>query len=99
MRKRLHRIWQGLCNTNRYVLSSGLFLLWMLTLAEVDIIRIAETRFEKNSIEAEIQRTEATIRSLDDQVAELRDHPEAKERHAREQYYMHKSNEDVYVFR
>lgn len=98
----LERIEAGrdwLRNVNRYLLASGLFLIWMCTFAEVDVLRMVQTRWERQRIEDRITETQADIQRLDERLAELHSLPGAKERHAREQYYMHKSNEDVFVFR
>lgn len=99
MRDRFHDIFDRLRDTNRYVLALGVYVIWMGTLAEVDIFRMVGTRMERRHIESRIVETKEEIQSLDIQLAEIRQNPEAKERHAREAYYMHRSNEDVYVFR
>ncbi len=95
---RFKAILDRILGMNRYALAFGLFVLWTATLAEVDIFRMLDTRMERNQVENRIEATQDAIRSLDEQLAEIRERPEAKERHAREHYYMHKSNEDVYVF-
>ncbi len=98
MRDRLWDIWDRIRYSNRYVLAFGLFLLWMSTMAEVDVFRMINTRLERNHIQARIGETADLIDELDLQLEEIRTDPAAKERYARESYYMHKSQEDVYVF-
>lgn len=99
MRNRFYAIWDRILDTNRYALSAGLFAIWMCTFAQVDVVRMAQTRMERNRIEERIQHTETAIQHLDEQVAQLKDNPLSKEQHARESYFMHKPNEDVYIFR
>lgn len=99
MRDKFWDIYDRIRSSNRYLLAFGLFVVWMSTMAEVDVFRMINTRLERNHIEARIAETEADIQQLDDQLAEIQRDPSAKERHAREAYYMHKVNEDVYVFR
>lgn len=98
MRARINAILDRILGINRYALAFGLFVLWTATLAEVDVFRMLHTRMERNQVEHRIEATENAIHLLDEQLAEIRENPAAKERHAREHYYMHKSNEDVYVF-
>ncbi|MCH1575380.1 MAG: septum formation initiator family protein [Flavobacteriales bacterium] len=98
MRDRLWELWDRIRYSNRYGLAFGLFLLWMSTMAEVDVFRMINTRLERNHIQARITETEDLIDNLDLQLEEIRTDPSAKERYARESYYMHKPQEDVYVF-
>ena len=98
MRDRLWETWDRIRYSNRYALAFGLFLIWMSTIAEVDVFRMIDTRMERHHIENRITETEGLIQGLDLQLEEIRTDPAAKERYARESYYMHKSNEDVYVF-
>ena len=99
IRDTLYGLYDRLLEVNRYALAFGLFVLWMCTLAEVGVFRMVETQLERQTIEARIAETQGAIATLDAEIAELDALPGAKETHAREQYYMHKSNEDVYVFR
>lgn len=99
MRDRLSHAWDRLRHSNRYALALGSFILWMGTLAEVDVFRMVDTRLERRHIESRIVETQDEIKVLDAQIAEIRQNPAAKERHAREAYYMHRNNEDVFVFR
>lgn len=84
---------------NRYVVATGLFLLWMLTLADVDLIRMIRTHQERARIESRMAEHRLTIADLETELERMSTHPDAKERHAREAYYMHKPGEDVFVFR
>lgn len=99
MRDRFFTIWDRILDPNRYALSAGLFAVWMCTFAQVDVFRMAQTRMERNRIDERIHQTELSIQKLDEQVAQLKENPLAKEQHARESYFMHKPNEDVYIFR
>ncbi len=99
MRERILEVYDRLTEINRYALASGLFLLWMCTFAEVDVMRMLDTHLERGDIEHRIAQTEAEITALDQRIASLHSDAHAKERHAREEYYMHQTNEDVFVFR
>ncbi len=95
----LHDIVDRLRSANRYAIASGLFLLWMLTLADVDLIRMVRTHQERTRIESRLAEHQANIGALETELQRMAMDPDAKERLAREAYYMHKPNEDVFVFR
>jgi len=99
MRDRFFDVVDRLRDANRYAVASGLFLLWMLTLADVDLIRMVRTHQERTQIESRMAEHRLTIAELETELERMASHPDAKERHAREAYYMHKPNEDVFVFR
>ena len=46
----IHDIVERLRQTNRYVVAASLFLLWMLTLADVDLIRMWRTHAERTDL-------------------------------------------------
>ena len=95
----LHDMADRLRGANRYAVASGLFLLWMLTLADVDLIRMVRTHQERARIESRLAEHQLNINALEAELQRMALSPDAKERLAREAYYMHKSNEDVFVFR
>ncbi len=94
-----HIAYDRIRETNRYAVAAGVFLLWMLTLADVDLIRMVQTHQERLDIETKKAGHEARIAELDTELQRMSQDPGAKERHAREAYYMHKPEEDVFVFR
>ena len=93
-----HIVYDRIRETNRYAVAAGVFLLWMLTLADVDLIRMVQTHQERLDIETKKAGHEARIAELDTELQRMSQDPGAKERHAREAYYMHKPEEDVFVF-
>ena len=94
-----HLVYDRIRETNRYAVAAGVFLIWMLTLADVDLIRMVQTHRERVSIETKMAGHEERIAELDTELLRMSEDPAAKERHARETYYMHKPEEDVFVFR
>lgn len=94
-----HLVYDRIRETNRYAVAAGVFLLWMLTLADVDLIRMVQTHQERLDIETKKAGHQARIAELDTELQRMSQDPGAKERHAREAYYMHKPEEDVFVFR
>ena len=84
---------------NRYAIASVLFLLWMLTLADVDLMRMIETHQERSRIESKLAEHQKNIDMLQEELQRMAADSHAKERLAREAYYMHRPDEDVFVFR
>lgn len=91
----LHR----LGNANRYAVATGLFLMWMLTLADVDLFRMMRTRAERADVERKLEGHRERISALESELSAFQGQPASMEKHAREAHYMHKPNEDVFVFR
>ena len=99
MRNRIEDWIDRIRNANRYAVASGLFLIWMLTLADVDLLRMVKTHQERVRIESRLAEHQHNIESLELDLQRMLEDPDAKARHAREAYYMHKPGEDVFVFR
>ena len=99
MREGMLSMWDRLRDTNRYAVAAGLFLLWMTALADVGLLRMIKTHQQRVQIETRMEQHRAAIAELESELEHMATDPNAKERHAREAYYMHKTNEDVFVFR
>ena len=80
---------------NRYFITSMVFFIWMIC-------------FDKNKwvnqlqLPQSIYRLEQEKKNLGGQIVEARNDKEDleknKEKYAREKYYMHKENEDIFIF-
>ena len=99
MRDRIEDWVDWVRNANRYAVATGLFLIWMLTLADVDLVRMIKTHQERVRIESRLAEHRHNIENLESDLQQILEAPDAKVRHAREAYYMHKPGEDVFVFR
>ncbi|MBN8834173.1 MAG: septum formation initiator family protein [Sphingobacteriales bacterium] len=82
---------------NKYIIAGALFLIWMMFFDPKDF-RLMYGRIEKLN---ELQQSEA---HLNNQIAEtqkelnlLKTNAETIEKYAREQYYMKKDNEDLFI--
>ena len=69
---RIHDIIERLRQTNRYVLAALLFLVWMLTLADVDLLRMVKTHAERNDIETKMEKHRQRIAELEPRAIEHR---------------------------
>ena len=95
----LHQIFDRIRDANRYTVAAGVFLIWMLTLADVDLIRMVKTHNARVQIETKMEGHAERIASLNAELEKMGADASSKERHARENYFMHKPEEDVFVFR
>ena len=99
MRERIEDWMDRIRNANRYAVASGLFLIWMLTLADVDLVRMVRTHQERVRIESRLAEHQHNIESLELDLQRMLEDPDAKVRHAREAYYMHKPGEVGHVIK
>lgn len=82
--------------SNRYVLISLFFIVWMLFFDNYSWLNqrpldqeIEELENNKRYYQEEIRKDTLAIRALQD--------PDQVEKYAREQYYMKRENEDIYI--
>lgn len=74
------------------------FLIYCYYFDEHSIQRIQKYQHEIDSLKAEIVRYQEIYDKATLQMNELEENPEALERLAREKFFMHKADEDVFVF-
>ena len=80
---------------NKYTVSLGLFVVWMLFFDKHNF-------FTQYNLRSAVNQLENSIEDYEKQLAEAeaahRDLMNNKEKFAREKYLMHKPDEDVYIF-
>lgn len=83
---------------NRYAYSIFAFIIWVSFIDQNNIVtqytyhsQLKELKLEKEYFEAEIEKTRKELHDLTENPATL-------EKFARENYYMKKDNEEVFVF-
>ena len=96
MRKYFNRIPNLL--KNRYTITSIFFVVWVFFFDTIDIISLMRYRGELQELRSEQTRYQKQIEVERAQLEALTTDPERLERFAREEYYMRKENEVVYVF-
>lgn len=99
--KRLHHLRQLISDwiaagwLNKYSVSAGLFVMWMLFFDKHNF-------FTQWSLRSSVRQLESSIEMYQEQLAETeaahRDLMSNKEKFAREKYLMHRPDEDVYLF-
>ncbi|NNC83118.1 MAG: septum formation initiator family protein [Flavobacteriales bacterium] len=83
---------------NRYVLVIlGLFV-YLLFLEETDLFTLAKYKSKVNDLEQQKEYLEQEIIETQQAITELTTDEAALEKFAREQHYMKRDNEDVFVF-
>lgn len=84
---------------NKYTLSTFIFLLWLTFFNEIDLIYIFQSRREVAALRAEVQRMrDGNVRATE-ALHDLTTNSYSLEKFARENYYMKRDNEEVYVFK
>lgn len=94
MKKRLFRILR-----NRYVFTPLLFLVWMAFFHDIDLFFMMKSKRELNEMKAQLEYLEKESEKTREALYDLTTNAETREKYARENYYMKRPNEDVYIVR
>ena len=82
---------------NFYFITGFLFLIWMLFIDSTDIISQFKLKNQLNSLEKQKSYYEEQIDLIETDYEQRVNNPEQLERYAREQYYMKKESEELFV--
>lgn len=82
---------------NRYVLCLTVFAVWMVFFDQNNMIRQVQARRDLNKLRGEKHFFEEKIKEYNFELQALDKEPAYIEKYARENYYMSKPNEDVFV--
>lgn len=84
---------------NKYTLSTVVFILWLTFFNEIDLIYIFQSRREVAALRNEVQRMKNDNARATQALIDLTTNAASLEKFARENYYMKRENEVVYVFK
>jgi cell division protein FtsB len=84
---------------NKYVLTPVLFLFWMAFFNDVDLFFIYESRKELNDMKEQVDYFTKENALTREALHDLSTNDKTLEKFAREQYFMKKPNEDLFVIR
>ena len=84
---------------NKYVITSILFLLWILFLDDYNLINQKRMQEKVNELVKQKDFYNSEIKSDSTELSELKNNPKQQERFAREKFLMKKENEDVFIIR
>jgi len=103
-RRKITAVWENSRNStigkalrNKFILTAGIFLLWLLLFDQNNLAERRKTTNEFNQLLEEkayyLQKIEEDRKRID----ELKTNTDNLEKFAREQYLMKKDNEDIFV--
>jgi len=82
---------------NKYLMSFGFFVVWMLFFDRNDLI----TQYHRNAEYQQLTESKAyyldKIHTESEELEKLKFNPYTLEKYAREKYYMARDNEDIYI--
>ena len=83
---------------NRYAYSIIAFMVWILFIDQNNIITQYNYHAQLNILNGEKEYFEAAIKKTKKELYDLTENPATLEKFARENYFMKKQNEEVFVF-
>ena len=83
--------------TNKYLLASVFFVVWMLFFDQRDYFQQRDRQEELKKLEAKKQYYVQEIEKTKKEPQDLQNNPAALEKFAREHYLMKKDGEDLYI--
>jgi cell division protein DivIC len=83
--------------TNKYLLATGFFVVWMLFFDQRDYFQQRDRMDELKKLEAKKQYYVQEIEKTKKELTDLQNNPAALEKFAREHYLMKKDGEDIYI--
>lgn len=84
---------------NKYVIATLVFVVLIVFLDEYNLMVTGRVQRQVNELHAEEAALREAIVTDSLNAMELRDNLEAKERYGRENYYMKRPNEDIFVIK
>lgn len=83
--------------TNKYLVVSVFFIVWMLFFDQRDYFQQRERQAELNKLEAKKRYYVEEIEKTRKQLEDLQHNPAALEKFARERYLMKRDGEDIFI--
>lgn len=83
--------------TNKYLVASVFFVVWMLFFDQRDYFQQRERQAELDKLEAKKRYYVQEIEKTKKQLQDLQNNPAALEKFARERYLMKREGEDIYI--
>jgi len=83
--------------TNKYLVASVFFVVWMLFFDQRDYFQLKERQSELQKLETKKHYYVQEIEKAKKELQDLQNNPAALEKFAREHYLMKKDGEDIYI--
>ncbi len=87
----------GFINKYKFYILGGIFVVWVLFFAQYNIISLINQKQELSEMKAKISFLKKEIKSLEIKNKALENNEKAIERAARENYFMKKENEEIFI--
>jgi cell division protein FtsB len=98
MQEVLKKIWFYIVKF-KYPVAALIFIVWITFIDETGLIYKSKIKKEIKALKEKEQFYEVEINNNELYFKNLNSNPEAKERLAREKYFMHKDNEEVFIIK
>ncbi|MDD3034163.1 MAG: septum formation initiator family protein [Bacteroidales bacterium] len=82
---------------NRFFLATFVFAVWIIFFDQNSLIDWFRVRMRITKQERQIEYYNKEIKSIDEKLQELSSNKDSLEKFAREQYYFHEEDEDLYI--
>ncbi|AGY53345.1 hypothetical protein SDC9_183315 [bioreactor metagenome] len=82
---------------NRFFLATLVFAVWVIFFDQNSLIDWFRVRMRIMRQERQIEYYNREIKSIDEKLQELSSNKDSLEKFAREQYYFHEEDEDLYI--
>ncbi len=82
---------------NKYLITCLIAALVLVCCGEQSLIQRAKRNRQIRQLQTELNKYQNRIDYYNDAIQNLEQSPENRERFAREQYFMHANNEDIYL--
>ena len=96
MKEQLSNIWFYI-KKYKYIITSVFFIVWILFLDQTGLIYKSKLKKEIEFLKKKKEYYEDRVVKNETYYKDLQINPKAKEKLAREEYYMSKENEDVFI--
>ena len=84
---------------NRYFLTGAIFLLWVGIFDENNLVERAQLNKELHQLKTDLEFYDAEIEQYRKRLNELKTDNQNLEKFAREQYYMKRDDEDIFIIK
>ena len=84
---------------NKYVITSILFLLWILFLDDYNVMNQIKMQDKVDELVQQKEFYSSEIKSDSTKLSDLKNDPKQQEKFAREKFLMKKDNEEVFIIR
>lgn len=85
--------------TNKYVFTGLIFAVWITFIHDIDLIYVMKANKELKELKKEVVDLEDKNKHTRALLEDYQSNPKTAEQFAREEYYMKKIDEDIYIVR